>query len=382
MDLPTSPKRCLAIAMLRVVGLKQKNTARITECANQTVVNVEKWFKKEDYHKVIRICDDQIIKKMVATEAIYWGLEAETLVRLDRLTQDDILRHYRTDYIEQQDPILQKYFMEWREQLNHPPPERIYIERLGRVGEPNSASLGQSIVDIALENVRFDVRVTQTTLHPDYAYTSDKIYWELPLDGPPKLRCPVERQPRFEELLAKLTPEGRQSFSSWKSLGGELIVGCMHALKTVRGVAQARAGQLLGLVGADSVFEKIRSNLRLPKGFRSPSYLTPEFADLIYPLSIKCGRSPSTLQVIERLYHIRERGPLHYDLIFGQERNSLVTGLSFEIEQCIHLNQLLIKEFAQSKMVSQLIEMDARLLTPEKVVKAELTKIIDKGVLD
>ncbi len=101
MELPASPKRCLAIAMLRAVGIIQKDTARYTRCANQTVVDVEKWLREQDYHSVARICDDQSIKKMVATEAIYWGLEEEVLVRLDRLTQDDILRHYRTDYIKQ-----------------------------------------------------------------------------------------------------------------------------------------------------------------------------------------------------------------------------------------------------------------------------------------
>jgi len=99
MELPTEPKRCLAIAMLRAIGINQKDAAKYTRCANQTVVDAEKWFREEDYHRVARICDDQSIKKMVAAEAIYWGLEEEDLVRLDRLTQDDIFRHYRADYL-------------------------------------------------------------------------------------------------------------------------------------------------------------------------------------------------------------------------------------------------------------------------------------------
>jgi len=99
MELPTSPNRCLAIAMLRAIGFLQKDTARITRCANQTVVDTERWLREEDYHNVARICDDQSIKKMVTTEAIYWGLKEEDLVKLDRLTQDDILRHYRADYL-------------------------------------------------------------------------------------------------------------------------------------------------------------------------------------------------------------------------------------------------------------------------------------------
>lgn len=112
MELPTSPRRCLAIAMLRAVGVDQKDTARYVRCANQTVVDVDKWFREEDYHRVARICDDQSIKKMVAAEVIYWGLEQEIVVKLDRLTQDDILRHYRHDYHETIDfssPSFQKH---------------------------------------------------------------------------------------------------------------------------------------------------------------------------------------------------------------------------------------------------------------------------------
>jgi len=71
MELPTSAKRCLAIAMLRTIGINQKDVARYTRCANQTVVDTEKWLREEDYHRVARICDDQSIKKMVAAEAIY-----------------------------------------------------------------------------------------------------------------------------------------------------------------------------------------------------------------------------------------------------------------------------------------------------------------------
>jgi len=112
MELPTSPRRCLAIAMLRAVGVDQKVTAKYVRCANQTVGDVDKWLREEDYHRVAHICDDQSIKKMVAAEVIYWGLEQEIVVKLDRLTQDDILRHYRHDYHETIDfssPSFQKH---------------------------------------------------------------------------------------------------------------------------------------------------------------------------------------------------------------------------------------------------------------------------------
>lgn len=97
---PISLKRCLAIAMLRSIGLKQKDTARYARCADQTVVDMEKWLRQEDYAKVARLCNDKDIEKMVAMEGVYWGLEPENLLKLARLAADDILRHYReTDYM-------------------------------------------------------------------------------------------------------------------------------------------------------------------------------------------------------------------------------------------------------------------------------------------
>lgn len=100
MEPPTSLKRCLAIAMLRSIGLKQKDTARYTRCADQTVVDVEEWLRQEEYAKVARLCDAKDIEKMVAVESIYWGLEPANLLKLARLAPDDILRHYRkADYM-------------------------------------------------------------------------------------------------------------------------------------------------------------------------------------------------------------------------------------------------------------------------------------------
>ena len=95
MEPPTSLKRCLAIAMLRTIGLNQKDAARYTKCADQTVVKVEKWFAQEEYAKVARLCDAKDIEKMIAIEGVYWGLEPDNVYKLTRLTSDDILCHYR-----------------------------------------------------------------------------------------------------------------------------------------------------------------------------------------------------------------------------------------------------------------------------------------------
>lgn len=100
MELPASVNKCLAVAMLRTLGLNQKDVARITRCADQIVVNVEKWLREEDYDKVARLYNDKDIEKMVAVEGIYWGLEPDNFLKLSRLAATDILRKYRAaDYM-------------------------------------------------------------------------------------------------------------------------------------------------------------------------------------------------------------------------------------------------------------------------------------------
>jgi len=255
--------------------------------------------------------------------------------------------------------------MEWREQLNCPPPELIFLDSLGRIGEDNSIALKQDILNIALEDLRFNVRVTQTTLHPDYASTAGRVFWELPLDGSVKLLCPVERQPHFQELLASLTEDGRQTFSNWKFVGGKYLVACMRARKTIHDQAEARAG---GLV---MVHSRIGRNLGLP---RPPSHLNAEFGDLIYQLSIKCRRSPNILQLIQGLYDTRQTG-LFCELVFGPGE-PLATGWPGEVENWIDLHQLMIKEFSQSEVISQLMELHERILGLEAKLKTALNKII------
>lgn len=277
----------------------------------------------------------------------------------------------RQDYCElkrlvsKQKPAERLLPAEWREQLNCPPPELVLIDSLGRTGEDNSTALRRDILNVALEDLRFNVRVTQTTLHPSYAHTAGRIFWELPLDGSVKLLCPVERQPHFQELLASLIGDGRQTFSNWKFVGGRYLVACMRARKTIHDQAAARAG---GLV---TVHSQIGRNLALP---RPPSHLSLEFGDSIYQLSIKCRHSLNILQLIEGLYDIRQTG-LFCDLIFGSGE-PLATGLRGEVERWIDLHQSMIKEFTQSEVISQLMELHKRILSLEAKLKMVLDKII------
>ena len=190
MELPASPKRCLAIAMLRAIRINQKDTATYTRCANQTVVDTERWLREEDYHNVARICDDQSIKKMVATESIYWGLKEEDLVKLDRLTQDDILRHYRADYlkvVDISDPHFLKHTADVLSLLD------MYVSQLEMSYEPEDF--------ITLPEAVPNRRESDWWFYAQKAVPSLETLVDRQVDSESLTRVPeLETEPEFEAL--------------------------------------------------------------------------------------------------------------------------------------------------------------------------------------
>ena len=103
MNPPTSLNRCLAIGMLRTVGISSKETARLVRCADQTVADVENWIRKEEYSSIAGLFKDQDIKQMVARELVYLEIEEANIARLAQLTGGDILREYRrAEYLQRE----------------------------------------------------------------------------------------------------------------------------------------------------------------------------------------------------------------------------------------------------------------------------------------
>lgn len=95
MNPPTSLNRCLAIVVLRTVGISSKETARLVRCADETVGNVENWIRKEDYSNIAGLLKDQDIRQMVARELVYLAISKQDIAKLAQLTGNDILREYR-----------------------------------------------------------------------------------------------------------------------------------------------------------------------------------------------------------------------------------------------------------------------------------------------
>ena len=103
MNPPTSLNRCLAIGMLRTVGIPSKETARLVRCADQILADVENWIKKEDYSSIAGLFKDQDIRQMVARELVYLAISKKNIAKLAQLTGNDILREYRrAEYLQRE----------------------------------------------------------------------------------------------------------------------------------------------------------------------------------------------------------------------------------------------------------------------------------------
>ncbi|MBI2859080.1 MAG: hypothetical protein HYX90_08385 [Chloroflexi bacterium] len=309
---------------------------------------------------------DEVIEK------VGYGVSRHKVIELHRLYQLWKIGKRGTAADQGSDEELLR---EWRRQLNCPPPELLFVDSLGRIGQVNSAPLGKGIISLAMENVRLSFQVTRTTWPPDNSGYANSVSWELPLDGTPKLLCPVERKPGFPELFERVSNQGRQSFGEWKSLGGRYLHACMRARTDIHEETKTRAG---GPIVADAFFEKIRSDLSLPLGPRIPSRLNVEFGDLIYSLALECKRSPDLMHFVGRLYTARQKS-LFCELVFGHpEGTVLAMGFPGEVEKWTELHQSMIREYAQSEVIGRVTGLYQRLVALEKLTKVEIDRKADR----
>lgn len=103
MDRPASVEQIQLVAVLRILGGSQDEVASELRIGKMKVEAIEYWIKAESLRHVEAIFDDQPLKRVVGRELpSYEEVEPSVLVRAGQVTGDDILRHYRDDYLGQQ----------------------------------------------------------------------------------------------------------------------------------------------------------------------------------------------------------------------------------------------------------------------------------------
>lgn len=70
-------------------------------CAKLIIGEVERWFSKElSYSEAARLCNDMAVKRVIDIDLIpQEEVDKKLLEKLAQITGDDILRHYRQDYL-------------------------------------------------------------------------------------------------------------------------------------------------------------------------------------------------------------------------------------------------------------------------------------------
>jgi hypothetical protein len=112
MKIPTDYEKCLSILVLRTLNLSQDEVASTVRCGKLTVSDVEQWIRRCPLVEAINLCDDQAIKRLVGRD--FPGMKeisGEILVKAAQLVGEDILRHYREDFLAKQpapDPLMRE----------------------------------------------------------------------------------------------------------------------------------------------------------------------------------------------------------------------------------------------------------------------------------
>ena len=106
---PTDLDRCLLILLMRAAGCSWEVTSETVGCAKAVVGIVEKWFKEEiSVDEARRVCSDDVVKRIINRDLTtvpepdtVGGLKPSHLIKVSQMVGDDVLRHFRPDYIAQ-----------------------------------------------------------------------------------------------------------------------------------------------------------------------------------------------------------------------------------------------------------------------------------------
>jgi hypothetical protein len=105
---PIDLDRCLAILVLRTVGCSWDDVASILHCWKLKVGEVEHWFTDPEqlsYLQATELCSDTAIKSVVSLYLVpEEQADKKLLEKATCITGDNILLHYRTDYLKLEKP--------------------------------------------------------------------------------------------------------------------------------------------------------------------------------------------------------------------------------------------------------------------------------------
>jgi len=304
-------------------------------------------------------------------------------------------QHYSVDYVARNQNLSQREVRKirrealWREeqkqleelkaplkaQLTVPAPETILIDNFGDPG-PHSILLKQDVFRVNWENTGYDTSVFKVAREKGLTTPEDEINVVVSPDGALELFCPVEKDALFAKLRSSLSETAQEQFTLWKQQGGEYLARCTDVRWQIHTEANDRVFHL--------VFHEIGKEAFTQIG---QPYLTSHFGDLAYHLCLLYHRSSGRFGLPDKkLYRVRQRSPIFYELYLGYRRLVTTPGSprflppgapppSFPpelLERWADIHRDMIKEWSASSAVRELQELFGSLRRIEGAIKEEL----------
>lgn len=99
-DRPGDVNEIRLVGILRTLKMTQDEVADILKMRKERVGSIEKWIKDEELELVEAVFDDERLRRVIDKELVdVTDMDKLDLAHATRVTQDDILEHYRLDYI-------------------------------------------------------------------------------------------------------------------------------------------------------------------------------------------------------------------------------------------------------------------------------------------
>ncbi len=313
-------------------------------------------------------------KKAKVLSLLAQHYSVDYVARNQNLSQREVRKIRGEERQKEEQKQLEELKAPLKAQLTVPPPEIILIDNFGDPG-PHRIPLKQDVFRVNWENTGYDTSVFKVAREKGLNAAEGEINVVGSPDGTLELFCPVEGDALFAKLLSSLSETAREQFTLWKQRGGEYVARCTDIRWQIHTEANDRMFHLVFEIGKEA-FTQI-----------GQPYLTSHFGDLAYHLCLLYHRSSGHFGLPDKkLYRVRQRSPIYYELYLGYRRLVTTPGSphflppgapppSFPPELLMRwadLHRDMIKDWSASPAIIELQELFESLRRIEGEIKEEL----------
>jgi len=245
---PDRKARELDVIVLRTAGLSQEQTAETLRISKLKVAEIERWFRSLSNEIAQMSCQAEFVKRTLdrlIQENPDQHRNDRHWQRLQGINAEHVLRHYGKIAAEVHNtsgamrPETYGLARRYESQLRFVPPVDLVLPPLG-AGAHRLTLVGQTnwyVVRYEDEAIR-TVSIAESDLEGNDA----AFYVHVSHDGTPRLVCPAEWGPGFDELLHELGAGAQEHVSERGRIGAEFLQQSRDALRAMEEDSFSRTG--------------------------------------------------------------------------------------------------------------------------------------------